>query len=380
MKFLIVAGDPSGSNHAARLMHELHVLSPVIRFYGIGGDDMISSGLDARAHVRDVGVVGFWEVARRYPYFRELLSSFADSLQTEKPDAFIAVDYPGFNMRLAAVAKKAGVPVLYYIAPQLWAWGKNRAKRLAGAADLLLTVFPFETDFFSKLGIPTTFVGHPLLDDDTLRDTYNSGWDKRLIALLPGSRTQEVERNLPVLLAAARTFAEKHPSFTFAIPPTPVVPLNVYEDILSDYKPNGELSIEFADDSRLLMQSARAGLIKTGTSTLEAALCGLPFAMMYRASTFSYWYGKMVVQTPYLAMPNILAGREIVAEFVQHDATPTALAAELERLVFNEAVRAAQREKFTEIRRQLGGGGATRRAAEVIVRHITGAIPDAENA
>lgn len=365
MKFLIVAGDPSGSIHAARLMHEIEALLPGTEFYGIGNDDMISAGLTAWAHVRDVGIVGFWEVVKRYGFFRKLLASLTSSLQKEAPDAVILVDYPGFNLRLAAAAKKASVPVLYYIAPQLWAWGSNRAKKLAGL-DLLLTVFPFETTFFSTLHIPVEFVGHPLLDDHAFDLTNSISRKDHRIALLPGSRAQEVIRNLPLMLAACAVFAGRHKNFTFSIATASAVPVEMYKNITDTFTSEKGIKIEFTSESRRLLKTARAGLIKTGTSTLEACLCDLPFAMMYKASRFSYYFGRMVVKTPFLAMPNILAEKEVVKEFIQYDATPAALAAELERLVFNEEARQQMQEVFSSIRTNLGGKGASKRAAEKI--------------
>lgn len=366
MKFLIVAGDPSGGIHAARLMHELRDLLPDVEFYGIGNDDMISAGLDVWAHVRDVGIVGFWEVVKRYGFFRKLLASLKDSLTTEAPDAVLLVDYPGFNLRLAAEAKQHRIPVLYYIAPQLWAWGSNRAKKLAGL-DLLLTVFPFETTFFSALNIPVEFVGHPLLDDHIFDLTDGTARNKRKIALLPGSRAQEVTRNLPLMMAACSEFSERHENFTFSIAIAPAVPAEMYEKITHEFTVKSHLKIEFTPESRYLLKTARAGLIKTGTSTLEACLCNLPFAMMYKASRFSYYFGRMVVKTPFVAMPNILAQKEVIREFIQYDATPAALAAELERLVFDENTRQQMTDAFSLIRAELGGKGASKRAAEKIV-------------
>lgn len=370
MKFLIVAGDPSGNIHAARLMREILTLAPDSSFYGIGGDDMIEAGLMPLAHTRDVGVVGFWEVAKRYFFFKSLLRTVVQTMAVERPDAFIAVDYPGFNMRLAAYAKKSGIPVLYYIAPQLWAWGKNRAAKLSQNIDLLLTVFPFETKFFSNLGIASEFVGHPLLDGEAFRNTEYNGWNKRLIALLPGSRQQEVIRNLPIMLDTAAIFSKRHPNFIFSIAIAANIPRKIYDDISSKFASNTELNIEFADDSRLLLKSAYVGLIKTGTSTLEACLCNIPFAMMYRASLFSYYFGKLAINLKFLAMPNILANKEITREFIQGEATAENLSDELIRLIFDEKVRRVQQEYFTNIRYELGGSGASHRAAEKILFYL----------
>lgn len=370
MKFLIVAGDPSGSIHAARLMREILALAPDSSFYGIGGDDMIEAGLLPLAHTRDVGVVGFWEVAKRYFFFKRLLRTIADSIAEEHPDAFIAVDYPGFNMRLAAEAKKHGIPVLYYIAPQLWAWGKNRAIKLAKYVDLLLTVFPFESDFFSKLGIHSEFTGHPLLDDEAFRNTKGNGWNKRLIALLPGSRSQEVIRNLPVMLETADLFTKRHPNFIFSIAVAPNVSRKIYDDILRKFTSKTGLNIEFSDDARLLLEAAYAGLVKTGTSTLEACLCNMPFAMMYRASLFSYYFGRLALKSKFLAMPNILVDKEVTREFIQGEATAENLSDELVRLIFDEKTRCKQQEHFSNIRRDLGGSDAAHRAAEKIIFYL----------
>ncbi len=352
-------------------MHELFALDPSLSFYGIGGEEMITAGLWEWANVREVSVVGFWEVARHYGFFRRLLREIEKSLIEERPDAFIAVDYPGFNMRLAAKAKKLGIPVLYYIAPQLWAWGEGRSNKLKQSIDLLLTVFPFETEYFSKFSIQAKFSGHPLLDDANLEKTDIDIENKRLIALLPGSRIQEVLHNLPIMLNACSQFAKRHSNFIFSISIAASVSREIYDKVIySTISQSDAANFVYADDSRLLMKSARAGLIKAGTSTLEACLCRLPFAMMYRTSAISFYFGKFVAKTKFLAMPNIIAKKEVVREFIQNDATPEKLAEELERIVFDEKERKQQIIEFASIRNQLGGKGSARRAAQEMLHWL----------
>lgn len=362
-RFFIVAGEASGDTHAARLMAALRQLYPGCVFEGIGGDAMSRQGLQSLVPMSDINVVGFWEVAKRYAFFKKLLARCAQLLQNSQYDAFIPVDYPGFNIRLAAEARRCTIPVCFYIAPQLWAWGKGRAKKLSSVVDVLLVVFPFEVAFFEQFGIKTKFVGHPLLDDLELVDGFAPvGQRENIVALMPGSRAQEVRAHLPILLQTAELLRKDEPTLDVVIAAPPSVHPSLYAPAL------GRARVEH--NSRLLMKRARVGVVKAGTSTLEAALCGMPFVMMYKTSMLSYIVARQLIRLPSIALANIIAQKRIVHEYIQRDARPDVLSAELLRLVRDTHSADAMQEAFRHLRASLGDGGASVRAAHCIAEVV----------
>ncbi|MGE5480515.1 MAG: lipid-A-disaccharide synthase [Chloroflexota bacterium] len=366
LKVFISAGDPSGDLHASRLMRELLKSAPAASFTGLGGEEMISLGLKALAAPERLHVVGFWEVLKRIKFFKSLLDACKRRLEEERPDVFIAVDYPGFNMKLAAHAKSLGIPTIYYIAPQLWAWGANRAQKLAAACDKLLVVFPFEVDFFHKAGIDATFVGHPLLDAPEFAGEFKKfGEREKVLALLPGSRLQELKLNMPVFAAAGKEFLRRRPDFQIAY----AKPSRISERDFLGFLPGGERP-EISNDSRELMSRAALGVVKTGTTNLEAALLGMPFAMAYKASSLTYLYGKSVVNLESISLVNILSQSKIIPEFIQKDASPANIAGFLEELAASPECYAELQERFAGIRRGLGLSGASHNAAQFILKAI----------
>jgi lipid-A-disaccharide synthase len=388
--FFIVAGEPSGDAHAARLMRAIKRRLPNARFSGIGGEAMErEAGFRSIVPLSEISVVGFWEVAKRYGMFQRLLRKAAAMLASGEFAAFIPVDYPGFNMRLAAFAKRYRVPVLWYIAPQLWAWGENRAEGLKRVVDELMVVFPFEEEFFRSHGIKTHFVGHPLMENKTiarevlpLQERVESG-GIREIALLPGSREQELSANAGVMLAAAALLHTQIPNLRFTLAAAPQLGTGGYERIVEGAETLYGIKLGIETDSRDLLRRARAGIVKTGTSTLEAALCGMPHTMMYRTSWLSYRLAKRVVRLTHIALPNILAEKElhlppIIRECIQQDAKPEVLAQELMRLLDDDEVQ-PMLESFAAIRSRLtqttGRGELEHEcASEAAARIIAGAI------
>lgn len=379
--FFIVAGEASGDLHAARLMRALKELLPECRFSGIGGANMAREGLESIVPLADISVVGFWEVAKRYPMFKRLLETTSSMLASGGYDAFIPVDYPGFNLRLAAAAKAAHVPVAWYIAPQLWAWGSDRASKLKSLVDMLLVVLPFEPDFFRQFGIDAHFVGHPLMEDPVIAAPPLAVSKRdREIALFPGSRRQEIARNLPTMLESIATMRHISPQYadyrvTLALSPT--LPATEYDRLLQEtYKRYG-FTIERETDGRRLLARARAGMVKTGTSTLEAALCGMPHVMMYRTSALSYLYAKHLVNLSTIALPNILMekvhGRNnVVPELVQTMATPHSLAQAMISLL-DDTVAQQMTDDFATLRTMLSNGAdgtASGNAARIIAEMV----------
>lgn len=361
-KFFISAGDPSGDTHAAKLMLSLKAIYPEAEFHGIGGLEMQKVGLTPVVEFKQIAVAGFWEVIKKYNFFKSLLNKCFNHITKENFDAFIPIDYPGFNIRLASLVKQSNVPVIYYIAPQLWAWGKNRANKLRGAVDKLLVVFPFEENYFSDFNIDTTFVGHPILDDARFNNPLPNNREK-IIAFFPGSRKLEIKRHLEILNQTLEILKNKLDGYQFA------AACGKYID--KDYL-RKELHPVFNIDmtSNFLFEKAEAGTIKTGTSNLEAALAGLPFTMFYKASAINYLIGKNLINTKHVSLVNILLKKSTVKEFIQNDAQPIEIAREVIRIVKDDVYKQTMLNDFNSIRNLLGNKGASDKAAQIITEFI----------
>lgn len=318
---------------------------------------MEMEGLYSLANVRDLAVTGFWEVAKRYDYFRTLLNRCVSAVQKYRPVAFIPVDYPGFNIRLAARIRSKRLPVIWYIAPQLWAWGEHRAKKLSAVVDRLLVVFPFEVEYFGGRGIRAEYVGHPLVEERDF-NIEHARVSNRLL-LMPGSRRQEIIRHVPLLKKTLDELQKSTPD----IQPVVAQALNVPSELLL---PLIDAGCIVTTDTAGELATASAGLIKAGTSTLEAALSGLPFATFYKTSELSYRLSKALVRVPSVTMMNLLLKRNVVHEYLQHSATPSALASEVSSLLSNSDRRTELTEAMREVRQMLAGGGASSRAAEIV--------------
>lgn len=361
-EIFISAGDNSGDLHASKLMLELNKIDPEISFVGIGGYKMLEAGLESLIPIEEISITGFWEVAKKYEIFKELIHRCEYILKDRQIKLFLPVDYPGFNLRLAKFSKLNGINVIYYIAPQLWAWGQNRAKNLADSIDKLLVVFPFEVEFFKNFGLNAEFVGHPLLDIDIFQENQNSNKEReKLIAFLPGSRKQELQQHLPIMEKSAEIIQNKYPNFSIEFAKAPAIEADYFEKLITKHA-----SWKICDDSRNLMSRAIAGVVKTGTSTLEAALCGMPFTMIYKTSFFSYTIGKKLVNLPYISLVNILSGKMLVSELIQNNAKPEKIAEEITKLIENKELRLQLKNEFSKIREMLGTSGASKKAAEII--------------
>ncbi len=366
IKIFISAGDASGDLHASKLMMQLRALIPDIEFIGIGGREMEKQGLKSIIPLNQISVVGFWEVAKKYNLFKSLIDKCKSIISSGEISAFIPVDYPGFNIRIAGYAKSINIPVIYYIAPQLWAWGKNRAKKLAASVDKLLVVFPFEEEYFAKFGIDTQFVGHPLLDIDEFSHNFLKYEERdNSIIMLAGSREQEIHKHLPLLIRTSEIIHKSLPDYKLIFAKSKSV---------SDYTFNSVEKthpyIEISSDTRNLMLKAKAGIIKTGTSNLEAALSGLPFSMYYITSFISYNMGKKLINLEYLSIVNILKDKSIIKEFIQKEAIPELIAKNTINIINNKDTYSELQNTFYEIRSNLGGSGASANAAKVIADYL----------
>lgn len=360
-RIFITAGDPSGDAHAARLMAEIRKRIPDVVFEGFGGPAMELEGLRSLAHIRDLAVTGFWEVAKRYRFFRDLMKRCERAIERSRPVLFIPVDYPGFNMRLAAKVRSSKLRVAWYIAPQLWAWGEKRAKDLAAVVDRLLVVFPFEVEFFSRHGIRAEYVGHPLSESIDLDHAPERSTSE--ILLLPGSRKQEIHHHIPLLSETIDRLNLSRPDLTFVVARARNVDLHSLQPLI-------DKGANVSEDAERSMATATAGLIKAGTSTLEAAMRGLPFATYYRTSMLTYEVSKRLVNVTSVTMMNLLLNRPVIHEFIQRDATAKNLEREVIDLVSNGERRAELTQAMNEVRSLLSGGGASANAATIIAEMV----------
>jgi len=363
MHLFVVAGETSGDTHAAALLSELRSLRPDLRISGLGGRKLRAMSTDVEDWTHDAAVVGLWDVLRRYGYFRRKFRATLDLIDRENPDAVLFVDYPGFNLRLAKALqpRRPGLKLLYYISPQVWAWNRARIPRMARWLDRMFCIFPFEKELYEKSGLHTDFVGHPMaMRLEILGDEQRN---PDLLALLPGSREREVRKIFPSLLAAAKIVLASRPQTVFA----GAAASETLQQLMREMAAHAGVGCEIGlRNARELMQTAAAGLVASGTATLEATLCGLPYALVYQVSPLTYLAGRAVIKVPYLGMANLLAGKEIVREFIQNDATPARLAAESLRLLDDAAYRAAMRDEFRHVRQNLLAPATTSPARAVL--------------
>jgi lipid-A-disaccharide synthase len=358
-KILISAGEPSGDLHGAGLAHALRKQWPDAHLYGFGGDLMRAAGVELWAHADQMAVMGFFEVAKHLPYFLGLLGKVRRHLDDAPPDLVIPIDYPGFNLRLARYAKQRDVPVLYYIAPQVWAWHRSRMSELARNADRLAVVLPFEEALFREAGAHVSFVGHPLLDtpaSTTIREDFCAriGVDptRQILAVLPGSRQQEVRSHLSLFTAAAARVQQQLPDVVPVIAQAPGIGA---ADLGSPFPATRE--------TRELLQHAHAALTKSGTSTLECALALTPMVIAYRMNPFTYRIARQLVDVEHIGLVNLIAGKRVAPEFVQDAATPAALAAALLPLLQDGPHREAMLADLKSVRARLATSD-TRSAAD----------------
>ncbi|MEZ4940778.1 MAG: lipid-A-disaccharide synthase [Saprospiraceae bacterium] len=359
MKLYLIAGEASGDLHGSNLLKELQKQHPGVQCRVWGGDLMQAAGGELVKHYRDLAFMGFWEVFKNLKTILGNLRFCKNDILAFKPDALVLIDYPGFNLRIAKWAKKQGIRVIYYISPQLWAWHSSRAKSIKSDVDKLLVILPFEPAFYKKFDIQAEFVGHPLLD--VIEPAKKQNASEKLIALLPGSRIQEVERILPVMLSVTPFF----PEFRFVVAGAKSLPDSFYAPFLGGH-PNVTLQ---KDNTYSILRLATAALVKSGTSTLETALIGTPQVVCYAGNALSYAIAKRVVSVPYISLVNLILERPLIKELIQADLHTQNLREALNEILQPENVSAIQ-SGYEELREKLGAGGASARAARRILEDI----------
>ena len=357
MKYYIIAGEASGDLHASNLINSIKKLDNNSTFRGFGGDRMEEEGLELVKHYKDLSFMGFWEVLKNLFIVLNNLSFVKSDILNFKPNVLILVDYPGFNMRIAKFAKKRGIKVVYYITPQVWAWKKNRVLDLKQNTDLLLSILPFEVDFFKKLNVQTHFYGHPLLDELNSLKSKSLGLEKPIIALLPGSRKQEIKKMLPIMLEVVDHFTD----YQFVIAGAPSIPNSFYRSIINDaYIPiSSNKTYEVLKDSKV-------AVITSGTATLEAAILNIPQVVCYKTSNFSYYLARFFVKIPYISLVNIILNKNIVKELIQFDFKKENLIFEINKLL-NKKHKQVLLEEYMQLQKKLGEPSASMRYAKKIL-------------
>ena len=387
MTIYFVAGEASGDNHGAELMRSLRQLDVDLYFIGRGGPQMKTiAGGQFHDWIGNAAVLGLWEVIRNYGYFREKFRETLGEIEKSRPDAVVLIDYPGFNLRLAR-ALRSRMPahkIIYFISPQVWAWNHGRIKKMARFLDLMLCIFPFEADLYNQSGLRTIFVGHPMSERLRVCE-IDIERDPSLVALFPGSRSREVRKIFPILIEAAHKLRRRKPNLRFEVAAASDELAREMKQMLDRHPhlsplPQGEGRVRAigekdrfeikVGDAAAIMQRAGAGIVASGSATLEAAYFRLPFVLIYKVAWPTYLAARLVVSINYLGMPNVLADKKVVPEFIQHRARPGVIAQAVSRLMDDHAAREEMISEFDTIIAQLGEGGASDRAARAIVNEL----------
>ncbi|MCW3089601.1 MAG: lipid-A-disaccharide synthase [Ferruginibacter sp.] len=367
MKYYIIAGEASGDLHGSNLVKELKLLDLAADFRCWGGDKMEAAGAKLVMHYRQLAFMGFIEVIKNLrTIFRNLAFCKEDIVQY-KPDILVLIDYPGFNLRIAAWAKRQNIKVIFYISPQVWAWKESRVKAIKRDVDKMLVILPFETAFYKKWNFEVEYVGHPLVQvidefraENVRAETDNSA----VIALLPGSRKQEILKKLPVMLAVANDF----PDYSFVVAKAPGIEPAFYDELLAPYKNVSSV----INQTYPLLAKSRAALVTSGTATLETALFGVPEVVCYKGNPISFHIAKRLIRIKYICLVNLIMDKEVVKELIQDEMTVENLTLELKKNLFDPAKKAQLKEDYRALKNLLSqGGNASANAAESIYRFLT---------
>lgn len=367
MRYYIIAGEASGDLHASNLVAEIKKKDKKAEFRGFGGDLMKAQGVELVKHYRMMAYMGFVEVVVN---LRKVLGNIAQckkDIIDYQPDVVILVDYPGFNFRIADFAHRQGFKVVYYISPQVWAWKRRRVRKIKASVDKMLVILPFEEEFYRRYGVDVTYVGNPLLDELAKFGTANRsiflrrnslGEKREIIALLPGSRKQEIKRVLPVMLKVVSHF----PDYQFVVAGVSSIDMNLYKSII------GNADVFLVENQTYeLLQNSSAALVTSGTATLETALFSVPEVVCYKATGFSYRLAKWMIKVRFISLVNLVMDKEVVKELIQGELTESNAVAELDQLLHNGKRQRRMLEDYEELKDKLGNVGASEKAAEVVI-------------
>jgi len=371
---MIIAGEASGDLHAAHLVKELKSINPHLEIFGIGGKKMKEAGVDVIYDIVELAVVGFIEVLKHLRVFKKVLEKLLILLDARKPDAVILVDYPGFNLRFAKYVKEKNIPVIYYISPQLWAWGKGRIQEIKKYVTKMVVIFGFEEGLYREVGVKVNFVGHPFLDivkpgwkkEETIKHLHLNHHSTK-IALLPGSRAKEIERHLPSMLKACKKIKTQLPDVEFILCRRKELNNSIYNKIISrsTIKPH---SLE--DKPYEIMDVSELVIVSSGSATLETAIMEKPMIIVYKTSFLTWFLARNMIKIPNIGLVNVVSGKKIVPELIQFGVTAENIKKESLKILNNKELQKHIKEDLRKVKERLGERGATERAAHIIQKFI----------
>ena len=369
LSIMFSAGESSGDQHAANMFLELKKYQPDIKGFGMGGAKMALAGIDIRYDSGSIGVIGVVEVLKHYGEIRRALKLIQQLVSTERPDLLVCVDYKEFNLKLARFAKQCGIKVLFYVSPQVWAWRPGRVKTYGKAIDMMAVIFPFETTYYDAENVPVRYVGHPSVDKvhpqrSRLEDMaiFNLDESNPVIGLLPGSRANEINRLLPIMLAAAEILQARIPGIQFMLPQAD----SISDELLESYMRQSLVKITVIKNQPYdVIQCCDVVMTTSGTATIEIALLTVPMVITYKLAALTYWLGRWLVNTPFIGLPNIILGKGFIKELIQYEATSENLAEEIERILTDKFYADQMRDNLNQVKQQLGQGGGSKNMAEL---------------
>ncbi len=373
-RIMIIAGESSGDFHSASLILALKKINPEIEISGIGGQRMRAAGADIYFDISELSIIGFTDVLKNLRKIKKVFNALLEKIDATSPNAVVLVDYPGFNLKLAQELKKRKIPVIYYISPQIWAWWRGRIKTIRRFVDKMIVVFKFEEALYKDYGIDVSFVGHPLLDkaQPTLsrQDFLNRlglSLQKRTIGIAPGSRKMEIERILPILLESAKLIKDKLPQVQFVLLKAPGLVREIFESKIRKY----EFPIALCENQTYdFLECCDFVLVSSGTATLETAIMQKPMIVVYKVSFLNWLIAKPLIRLPFIGLVNVVAGKEVVPEFIQYKARPRLIAEKTIEILTNQAALTNVKAELEKVRKSLGSSGASQKAAQIILNTL----------
>ncbi|WP_394754455.1 lipid-A-disaccharide synthase [Crenothrix sp.] len=374
LRILFSAGESSGDQHAANMFLELKKLQPDIGAIGMGSTKMAQAGIDIRYDSANIGVIGVVEVIKHYPEILRALKLMKQLIDKERPDLLVCVDYKEFNFKLAKYAKQQGIKVLFYVSPQVWAWRPGRVKKYGAVIDMMAVIFPFETAYYDAENVPVCYVGHPSVDKvhphySKSKALQQFGLDSEcpIVGLLPGSRNNEIKRMLPVMIAAAEQLHAEMPDIQFILPQAD----SISDSLLDYYLQHAKVKINRIKNLPYdVIQCCNAVMTTSGTATLEVALLTIPMVIAYKLSPLTYWLGRLLVNTPFIGLPNIIAGKSIIKELIQHEASAENMADEIKLILADIGYQEQMRRNLIQVKQALGQGGGSKNMANLALEML----------